>query len=102
MVLWLGGCSDFVFWDVLAEDDDGPTGAELVIAPIRATVSAGATVQFRASGGTRPYTFAVVSGIGVIDADSGLYTAPNTDASEVVRVVDGAGANSDAQVTVLE
>ena len=102
LFLSLNGCADFVFWNLLANDDPGSNGSELVVAPISVTVSTGSTVQFSASGGTGPYTFVVVTGAGTIDPESGLYTAPGVSSVDIVRVVDELGASSDAQVIVVE
>ena len=74
----------------------------LEISPQAATINAGGTQQFAASGGTAPYSFTIFqnqSG-GSINAETGFYTAGPNPGTDIVRVTDSAGANDDAFVTV--
>jgi hypothetical protein len=57
------------------------------------TVAPGKTLQFSTTGGTPPYSYRVTSGVGSIDPNSGLYTAPttvNSQTSVTIRVRDSA------------
>ncbi len=74
----------------------------LAISPTTADVNAGSTRTFVGSGGTGPYIYALVSGIGSIDPDTGVYTAPAASGKAVVSVTDSAlvPATETAQVTV--
>lgn len=47
------------------------------------------TFQFSATGGSGPYTFSIVAGgIGSINSSTGLYTAPATSGTAIIKVVD--------------
>jgi hypothetical protein len=75
--------------------------APLVIAPDPATVDAGSTLTFTASGGVPAYTFEKVSGVGSISS-GGLYTAPTSPGSAVVKVTDSIGNVDQVTVTVVD
>ena len=84
-----------------AEVEVQQSDAELGISPLSSAAAPGQTLQFLASGGESPYVFLVVAGgLGSIDAETGLYTAPSVPSVDIVRVVDAAGASADAQVVV--
>jgi hypothetical protein len=74
----------------------------LVIAPKPATVDAAATKTFTATGGVPGYTFTLVSGVGSIDAASGVYTAPASPGSAVVKVTDSIGNIDQTTITVVD
>jgi hypothetical protein len=74
--------------------------ATLSISPSTQVLAVGNTVTFAGSGGVTAYAYAVVSGVGAIDATTGVYTAPATAGSAIVRVTDSLGNVSDATVTV--
>lgn len=76
-------------------------GPALAISPLSATVTAGGTLSFTASGGKPPYAFdgaALPSG-GSITA-AGAYLAGATEATDTIRVTDAAGATAMTIVTV--
>lgn len=77
-----------------------PTLSSLTIAPVNPTVAASATQQFSASAlwsdGTTnvpTLTWSKVSGVGSIDS-AGLYTAPGSSGSAVIKVENGAISNT--------
>jgi hypothetical protein len=74
--------------------------APLQISPTSVTVSTGNSTSFSANGGPSPYTFSVYSGAGSINGTTGVYTAPGSAGTEIVRVTDNAGDTRDATVTV--
>jgi hypothetical protein len=76
-------------------------GGGLQITPVAVTLVVGTTCNFAARGGSPPYSFAMVSGSGSIDANSGLYTAPAFPNSETIQVQDKNGATSQAVATVI-
>ncbi len=98
LLLALASCADFSLYGVM--QGEIPGGA-LQISPLAVTLSVSATCDFLASGGSPPYSFAVVSGSGSIDAGSGLYTAPAFPDSAVIQVQDSKGATRQATATVL-
>ena len=74
--------------------------AALAISPASSTVAVGNTLTFSATGGVSPYTYSIVSGGGTINSSTGLFTAPATAGSVVVRVTDSLSNTSNATVTV--
>lgn len=77
-----------------------PLASPLTISPSSATVNAGASQAFSATGGFAPYRFSIPTGSGSINADTGQYTAPNIASTVVVRVTDSRGSTADSTVTV--
>lgn len=73
----------------------------LSISPTSKNLMVGNSATFSASGGTQPYTFSLLSGIGTVDSSSGLYTAPGSMGTASVRVTDAAGQTSDATLTIF-
>ena len=97
------GCSDFNFFSLLdGAANGGDTGEPLEIVPISVNLTVGDEFTFSASGGTPPYSFVVVSGTGTVDSTTGTYIAPSEAAREIIRVVDDAGNESEAQIVVIE
>lgn len=73
----------------------------LVISPQKAALTRRIKQPFSGVYGTPPYTYSLVSGIGSIDASSGLYTAPDDSfGSAVVRVTDAAAMTFDASIMI--
>lgn len=75
--------------------------AALTISPATITKAVNSTQTFSATGGVTPYTFSVVSGGGSINSSTGLFTAPATTSSVVVRVTDALSNTSNATITVV-
>ena len=99
----VAGCDDFSFYGLIDDARDRrDTGLALQISPISATVPAGADLLFSATGGTRPYTYALVRGNGSVDPESGVYTAPATPSVDIVRLIDADGTSVDSQIVVVE
>ncbi len=73
----------------------------LTIAPASISIAVNATQQFTAAGGLGGYTFSVVSGGGSIDPSTGLYTAPASASTVVVRVTDSGANTANATVNVV-
>lgn len=72
----------------------------VTISPNTATVEAGSTQAFSASGGSGGYIFTVSSGIGSINA-GGLYTAPQTTGSATITVSDSQGRSAASTVQIV-
>jgi FG-GAP repeat protein len=72
----------------------------VTISPNTATVEAGSTQAFSASGGSGGYVFTVSSGIGSINA-GGLYTAPQTTGSATITVSDSQGRSATSTVQII-
>ncbi|MDH5682405.1 MAG: hypothetical protein OEZ36_12520, partial [Spirochaetota bacterium] len=72
----------------------------LSVNPLAITVEKGDSVTFSAVGGTSPYTYSYVSGVGGTITSAGIYTAPGTTGSEIIRVTDSTGATSDTTITI--
>ncbi len=81
-------------------DSNVTVTAGLSISPASTTLAVNNTVTFVAANGATPYTFSILSGTGTVNATTGLYTAPATAGSAVVRVTDNLGATANANVTV--
>lgn len=72
----------------------------IAISPAALTLAVNNTTTFSATGGVSPYTYSIVSGGGSINAVSGVFTAPASTGSVVVRVTDSLLNSADATVTV--
>lgn len=71
----------------------------LILYALANTVANLGTIQFGVAGGAAAYTYSVVSGLGSIDATTGLFTSAGAGTT-VVRVTDGAGIKAEATITV--
>ncbi len=92
---------------VRATDSMGNTSTATVnvfsalgISPSSITLAVNNTTTFSAAGGSSPYTFSILSGSGVINASTGVYTASAIAGSVVVRVTDNMGSTADSNVTI--
>jgi hypothetical protein len=97
LLLLLVSCADFDLYSMMQGELPGGT---LQISPVAAQVVVDATCNFSARGGSPPYSFAIFSGNGSIDPNSGLYTAPAFPSSDIIQVQDKNGATSQAVATV--
>lgn len=95
----LAACQNNSFYSVLGNKAQI---AKLAISPSSTTVSSNGTVQFSASGGVPPYTFSIISGVGTINASSGLYTAPAVPGTTYILVTDNQGSTARATVTNID
>lgn len=77
------------------------TETPLTLVADKTTVNVNEEVQFTASGGNPPYTFIVKSGGGVINAQTGSYSAPSQPASVEVRVEDNNDLNAVKTISVV-
>ncbi len=92
----LTGCDNFMLSELL----DGELGKALSIDPSSLVLVANGTITFSASGGVPPYSFSVVSGVGTITPDTGIYTAPLLAGTDIIRVTDDSGAIQETEVTI--
>ncbi|MCM2323106.1 MAG: hypothetical protein NDJ90_07565, partial [Oligoflexia bacterium] len=76
--------------------------APLAITPSTMMLLKGTQMPFAASGGLAPYTFAVISGQGDVEASAGLYEAPSAAGTATVRVSDALGGSAEAAVTIYD
>jgi alpha-tubulin suppressor-like RCC1 family protein len=74
----------------------------LSISPKSARIPVHATRQFTSILGNGTVTYSIVSGVGTIVSSTGVYTAPSTIGSAVVRATDASSLTSDADVTVIK
>lgn len=72
----------------------------LTISPTSWTLAVNNTKTFVGAGGTTPYTFSKQSGTGSINASTGVYTAPASSGSAVVKVTDNLGQTATATITI--
>ena len=72
----------------------------LTINPNTAIIDQNTSYIFTAGGGTPPYTFAVTSGSGFINAVTGVYTAPAATGTAEVTVTDSWGASDTASIDI--
>ena len=108
LLLFIPGCDDFSFYTTLDGNSGlrisapgGSTAGTFSIIPEAAVIPIGTSYRFGAEGGIEPYTFLLVSGEGVIDSESGLFTAAAVPGSVTVAVVDGTGSAKEAEVEVV-
>jgi hypothetical protein len=85
-------CDDFSLYDLTG----GPT-----LNPESVTLYFSETCEFSALNGDEPYLFSVQSGLGSIDPDTGLYTAPVSESNDTVMVTDSGGKTDTASVKVI-
>lgn len=67
------------------------------LTPFHSTRTAGKSYSFSASGGTTPYTYAITSGDGSIDAN-GVYTAPSAAGTTTIQIADANGYTNSATI----
>lgn len=72
----------------------------IAILPTSLDIYLNGSTTFTVSGGTAPYTFAMVSGKGTIDASTGVYTASPVSGRDVVKVTDSLAATTQATVNI--
>jgi hypothetical protein len=72
----------------------------LILTPTAVAVGINTRQQFTANGGAPPYSFAIASGNGTIDAKSGTYQAPTSTGTATVSVTDSLGNAVSTAVTV--
>jgi len=102
--LLLASCNQFSLYGDLTTAKTAPAASgatTLTIQPLAAAVGTSGTFNFLASGGATPYTFAVTSGSGTVNAVSGAYTAPASPGTAIVTVSDAAGASSSANTSIV-
>ncbi len=94
----LAGCKKFSLIEELGQEGEG---GNLELSPESARVVKGGSILFVARGGDKPYRFDVVGGVGSINPDTGVYTAPSASGlTETVRLTDNSGAVRTATVDV--
>mgnify|MGYP000109025640 CR=1 FL=1 len=71
----------------------------LTITPTTLTIEDLATHNFSVAGGAAPYSYSIYAGTGTIDAN-GLYTAPSTEGTTIVRVTDGNSNYAESNITI--
>jgi len=100
LLLLLVSCSDFDLYSVMQGE---LPGGMLQVIPVAAQVVVNTSFKFSAQGGSPPYTFSVLphAGMGSINANSGLYTAPAAPTNDTIQVQDKNGATSQAVATVI-
>ncbi len=80
----------------------GKCNAPLRISPPTATVAAGGSINFTATGGAIPRTFSIATNNsgGSINPTTGVYTAGAAFGADTVRVTDASSQTSDATITI--
>jgi hypothetical protein len=76
------------------------TASSIVPNTTSATVAPSATFTFSATGGTAPYSYTLSQGTGTIDAATGIYTAPSTVTTDVIKITDALGSSTYANAIV--
>jgi hypothetical protein len=77
-----------------------PSSVQLAMTLTSVVLDPGISQTFSATGGEAPYTYAVATGVGSIDATSGVYTAGWAAGAATVQVSDHGGHSATAAVTV--
>ncbi len=73
----------------------------IAISPANTSLGLNATRAFTVSGGVLPYTYSLVSGSGSVNSSSGVYTAPASSTTAIVRVQDSIGNIAESTVSVF-
>jgi hypothetical protein len=98
LVLAFAACTPFSFYDTLDTKDEEK---KLEVSPASISLPANQACSFTALGGKPPYSFAILVGVGSIDPETGLYTAPAGEGTATVQVKDAKGNHREASVTVI-
>jgi hypothetical protein len=97
-VITLAACNPFSFYDTLDAKEEEK---KLEVSPAAITMPASQACSFAALGGKPPYSFSILVGVGSIDPDTGLYTAPAGEGTATIEVTDAKGRRRQAWVTVI-
>ncbi len=73
----------------------------LAISPASVTLAVNNTQTFYATGGVSPYTYSILSGGGTINSSTGLFTAPVTAGTSVIKVQDTIANSITATITIV-
>jgi alpha-tubulin suppressor-like RCC1 family protein len=74
--------------------------AALTLSPTNPNVAVNTTQTFTGAGGVAPLTYSLRSGGGLVNSASGLFTAPSTATSSVIRVTDAIGNTAEQTATI--
>lgn len=74
---------------------------DLSLTPGTSTLGIGNQKRFVATGGTPPYSYELLTGSGVLDSRSGLFTAPASPGAATLLARDAAGMTASASVNVV-
>lgn len=103
LILLLAGCGDISLNRLLENEEPG----EFSISPTEAFVPASGTLDISGTGGFKPYTYENKGMLGLIDPDTGTYTAPSpsslSGSSETtdIEVSDSFGTTASTTITVF-
>ena len=91
----------------LYPDGNGYSGSSLsgnstaiYLTPISSIVSANGTVLLSASGGVKPYTYVLISGLGTVNTSTGYFVASGSAGTSQVEVIDIQGNSAVATITI--
>lgn len=76
-------------------------GSALALSPLAPNLALSGQTTFTATGGSPPYFYDVISGNGSMGLLSGVFTAPSTPGSALVRVTDAVGFSQTTVVTTV-
>lgn len=77
------------------------TSGPVTISPSNIAIGLGSNYTFSKTGGSGPFTFSLVSGVGSINSSTGTYLSYATG-NALVRVTDSLGGTSDATIQVID
>jgi hypothetical protein len=98
ITLALAACTPFSFYDTLDAKEEEKN---LELSPASITLPGNQACSFTALGGKPPYSFSILAGVGSIDPDTGLYSAPAGAGTATIEVTDAKGRRRQAWVTVI-
>ncbi|WP_415064362.1 Ig-like domain-containing protein [Bdellovibrio sp.] len=75
---------------------------KMIVTPQNEKVTINTTKIFQGSGGFAPYTYALISGIGSINATTGEYSAPGTTGTATIQATDSKGNTATTTVYVTD
>jgi hypothetical protein len=102
LLVVFGSCSDFILYDEFSKGEAVTVDLSVFrIVPAAASLPVSAVFNFSAQNGTPPYLWSVVSGLGSIDAGSGVYTAPAVAGNATIQAADATGATSSATLSIF-
>jgi len=94
----LAGCGNVSLNQLLGNEEPG----ELRLSPAQANLPVDTSATFKGNGGFQPYSYAILSGGGTLDPQTGLFLAPSTADTVTLEVTDYLGLKAQGTLEIFE